>query len=118
MVGPVVGTHTHIPISHGSSSSNFADVLASSYNLTVADYSEPTSSGENRRVETLLGPSNMQEGNGAVQYASGHSNHHVIQHNANPGSLERAYSNSSIISPTSNHLSNQHLQQHLSLIHI
>ena len=105
----MVGAATHIPINQGSSnSSNFADVLASSYNISIADYNEPSPS-EDRRVGTILGQSNIHESSCETPYASGHSHSHAIQHDSRVDSLDRRYSNTSIVSSST---STQHLHQH------
>ena len=108
----MVGTATHIPINHGSSgSSNFADVLSSSYNLNIADYNEPANHSEERRVETLLGQSTLQDGGNETSYTSGHP--HGVQQD---DGLDRRYPSSSIASESVTHHhrqdSHQEQQQH------
>ena len=99
----MVGTASHIPVNHGTSGgSNFADVLSSSYNLSIADYNEPSHS-EDRRVETLLGQSSIHDGGNEASYTSGHSHSHAIQHEANVDSVDRRYSNTSITTSSANH---------------
>ena len=96
MAGTVVGAPSHIPINHGSSSStNFADVLASSYNISIADYNE-ASHAEESRVETMLGQSNVHEGSCETPYGQVHSQ--PLPHDGNAVSLDRRYSNASIVS--------------------
>ena len=114
MVGSVVGAATHIPINNvPSSSTNFADVLASSYNISIADYNEQSTSAEDRRVETLLGQSGMHEASCETPYGSGHFHSHTIQHlpppyDSNVDSFDRRYSNTCIV-PSSTGLSLIHI---------
>ena len=104
----MVGTATHIPINHGQSGgSNFADVLSSNYSLNIADYNETSGShSEERRVETLLGQSNLQDGGNETSYTSAHT--HGVQHD---DGLDRRYPSSTIASATHSHRQDSHQEQ-------
>ena len=104
----MVGTATHIPINHGQSGgSNFADVLSPGYSLNIADYNESGGShSEERRVESLLGQSNLQDAGAEPSYASAHQ--HGVQHD---DGMDRRYPSTSIASASHQHRQESHQEQ-------